>query len=208
MATTLSPRKDFNVETSDHNLGFNLPQTVGNKLWLPMFAMALMGFIAGFIVHVIKANEIASGGDEATIAALSHTATGVMFIGFASVFAGISFAIARILGEFRSGGGSVQESARTEVQTLKMPTSAKAFIALMAMGMMIILAAVVGHFVIATQIAGGDAGALATSEQWAIWLEGVRRFGVAVYLTAIALGLATIVTVLRFQSTRIRELAN
>ena len=208
MATTLSPRKDFNVEASDHNLGLNLPQTVGNKLWFPMFAMAIMGFVAGFVLHAIKANEIASGSSESTIAALGHSATGVMFIGFASVFAGISFAIARILGEFRSGGGTVQEAAKAGVQTLKMPPSAKAFIGLMAMGMMIILAGVVGHFVIASQIAGGSADALATSEQWSIWLEGVRRFGVAVYLVAIAFGLATIVTVLRFQTTRIRELAH
>ena len=207
MATTLSPRKDFNVEASDHSLGLNLPQTVGNKLWLPMFAMAVMGFAIGFILHLVKANAIATGGDEATIAALGHTATGVMFIGFAAVFAGISFAIARILGEFRSGGGTVQESAHAGVQTLRMPGSAKAFIGLMAMGMMIILAGVVGHFVIASQISGGSADALATSEQWSIWLEGVRRLGVAVYLTSIAFGLATIVTVLRFQATRIRELA-
>ncbi len=207
MATTLSPRKDFNVEASDHNLGLNLPQTVGGKLWLPMFAMGLMGFVGGFILHLIKAGEIANGGSEATIAALSHTATGVMFIGFAAVFAAISFAIARILGEFRSGGGSVQENTSSGVQTLKMPASAKAFVGLMAMGMMIILAGVVGHFVIANQIAGGSTQMLETSEQWSIWLEGVRRFGVAVYLVAIAFGLATILTVLRFQTTRIRELA-
>ncbi len=207
MATTLSPRKDFNVEASDHNLGLNLPQTVGNKLWLPMFGMALMGFVVGSIIHVAKANAIATGASEATIASLGHTATGVMFIGFASVFAAIAFAIARILGEFRSGGGQVQEATHSGVQTLKMPPTAKAFIGLMAMGMMIILGAVVGHFVIAAQISGGSAEALATSEQWAVWLEGVRRFGVAVYLASISLGLATIVTVLQFQATRIRELA-
>ena len=44
-------------------------------------------------------------------------------------------------------------------------------------------------------------------EQWAIWLEGVRRFGTALYLFAIALGLGTIIHVLRFQAIRIRELA-
>ena len=208
MTTTLSPRKDFSVDVSDQNLGLNLPQTVGTKLWFPMFAMAVMSFVAGFIIHLVKANQIATGGEESTIASLSHIGTAVMFIGFASVFAGISFAIARILGEFRSGGGTVQEATHSEVQTLKMPPSAKAFIGLMAMGMMIILGGVIGHIIIGAQIAGGSADALATSEQWTIWLEGVRRFGVAVYLVAIALGLATIVTVLRFQATRIRELTN
>ena len=206
MTATLSPRKDFDVEVSEHNLGLNLPQRVGGRLWLPMLAMAVLGFVAGFGLHVAKASQIASGAEEATIAYLGHFATAVMFIGFASVFAAISFAIARILGEFRSGGGTIQDAAGGQVETIRMPVTAKAFIALMAMGMMIILAGVVGHIVIGSQIAGGDASALASSEQWSIWLEGVRRFGVAVYLFAIALGLGTIVTVLRFQSTRIREL--
>lgn len=37
--------------------------------------------------------------------------------------------------------------------------------------------------------------------------EAVRRLGVAVYLVAIALGLATIANVVRFQSIRLHELA-
>jgi len=78
---------------------------------------------------------------------------------------------------------------------------------LMAMAMMTILAAVVAHIVIGTQIASGSAAALAGSEKWAIWLEGVRRFGTALYLFTIALGLGNIIHVLRFQAIRIRELA-
>jgi hypothetical protein len=37
-------------------------------------------------------------------------------------------------------------------------------------------------------------------------LEGIRRLGVAVYLAAIAIGLATIIKVLRFQPIRVRGL--
>lgn len=207
MATTLSPRNDFNVEVSEHGLERNLPQSVGNRLWLPMFGMALMGFAGGFALALIKADLVATGGSETTISALDHFGPAAMFIGFAAVFAAISFAIARILGEFRTGGGGVQEAVGTQVQTLKMPATAKTFMGLMVMGMMIILVGVVGHIVVGSQIAGGSAEALASSEQWAIWLEGVRRFGVAVFLASIALGLATIVTVLRFQATRFRELA-
>ena len=46
-----------------------------------------------------------------------------------------------------------------------------------------------------------------TSQSAAIVLEGVRRFGVALYLTSITFGLATIAHVLRFQTIRLRELA-
>lgn len=206
MTTTLNSRT-FDIETTDHALNRNLPQRVGSKLWKPMLVMALMGFAVGIVLAAVRASAIANGDAVSTIVSLQHFVPAAMFIGFASVFAAISFAIARILGEFRTGGGAVQETAGVPVETLKMPPTAKAFIALMAMAMMIILAGVVAHIVVGAQIASGSASALADSEQWAVWLEGIRRFGVALYLFAIALGLGTIIHVLRFQAIRIRELA-
>ncbi len=204
MATAI--RNDFEVEVSDSTRGFNIPQTLGSRLWGPMFVMALMGFGTGFVLALVRANEL-SGGDAATAEALRHFGAGAMFIGFAAVFAAISFAIARILGEFRDGGGRVQQAASGKVQTLKMPQTAKAFILMMAMAMMVILVAAVAHIVIGAQIAGGSASALANSEALFVLWEGVRRIGVAIYLVGISLGLATIVTVLRFQTKRVRELA-
>jgi len=204
MATAL--RNDFNVEASSSTRGFNLPQKLGSKLWAPMFAMSLMGFAAGFIIALVRANAIVDG-DASTVEALRHFGPGAMFIGFAAVFAAIAFAIARILGEFRDGGGRVQEASGGQVQTLKMPATARAFIVGMMMAMMLILAGAVAHLVIGTQIAGGDATTLANSESLFVLWEGVRRIGVALYLVSISLGLATIVTVLRFQTSRVRELA-
>lgn len=206
MTTTLNSRT-FDIETTDHAQGLNVPQRVGGKLWKPMLAMALMGFGVGVVLAALRASSIARGDAASTIASLGHFVPAAMFIGFASVFAAISFAIARILGEFRTGGGAVQEAAGLPVETLRMPSTAKAFIGLMAMATMIILAGVVAHIVIGAQIASGSASVLADSEQWAILLEGIRRFGVALYLFAIALGLGTIIHVLRFQAIRIRELA-
>lgn len=207
MTTTLNSRT-FDIETSDHAQGPNLPQRVGGKLWKPMLVMALMGFAVGSVLAAVRATAIANGDAASTIVSLGHFVPAAMFVGFASVFAAISFAIARILGEFRTGGGAVQESAGVPVETLRMPSTAKAFIGLMAMAMMTILAAVVAHIVIGAQVASGDTAALADSEQWAIWLEGARRFGTALYLFAIALGLGTIIHVLRFQAIRIYELAS
>jgi hypothetical protein len=149
---------------------------------------------------------VATGGDVTTIAALGHLGPAVMFVGFAAVFAAISFAIARILGVFRQGGGEVQEAAGRRVQTLRMPPTAWAFIGLMAMAMMVILGGVIGNAVVGASIASGNADAFAQSETWAIWFEGVRRIGVALYLVAIALGLASIIEALRFQAVRLREL--
>ena len=206
MTATLS-RTEFDVEVSNHGLDWNLPQKVGKALWKPMLAMALMAFPVGITLAAIRANAIATGGSESFIAAYGHLVAGTNFLGFAAVFAAISFVIARILGEFRTGGGKIQEAVGSSVETLLMPATAKAFIGIMAMAMMTILIPVVLHYVIAAQILNGSANALAHAEQWAVWLEGVRRFGTALYLLAITLGLSTIIYVLRFQGIRIRELA-
>jgi hypothetical protein len=200
-----STTNDLAFEVGTKNPGYNLPQRLGRALWAPMWLMAMMGFAAGIITAGIRASGIASGAAEATIQAQGHLVTGFMFVGFASVFAAISFAIARILGVFRDGGGRVQETLGVRVHTLKMPATAKAFIALMMMAMMAILVAVVIHFVTAAGTAAGTIS-VADSETAAIALEAVRRLGVATYLVSIALGLATITAVLRFQAMRLQEL--
>jgi hypothetical protein len=77
----------------------------------------------------------------------------------------------------------------------------------MAMAMMILMAAVIGHVVVGVQI-NSETLSLVDAEQWDIWLEAARRFAVQLYLFSIALGLATIIYVIRFQSIRIREIAD
>lgn len=201
-----SPRSDFSVELSARALSPTFPQRIGRLLWAPMLLMALMAFPLGLAIGIVRSSMVASGSDQAMVAALGHFGPTAMFLGFASVLAAISFAIARILGVLRNGGGHVQETARRVVQTLRTPLTAWAFIALMAMAMMVVLAGVAGNAIVGAAIVGGDAGTLAQSESWAIWLEGVRRIGIALYLVAFALGLATIIDVLRFQAIRLREL--
>ena len=207
MSSTTTTSNDFPIEVSSQGLGYNKPQRMGRKLWAPMWVMAIMAFPAALILGIVRADAIDSGKAETTIAALGHLTTGIMFIGFTAVFTAVSFAIARILGEFRKGGGEVQELVSSEVRTLKMPPTAKIFILGMAMGMMTLLIASIIHLVVAAQVSSGSLS-LAGAETAAINLEAVRRLGVAVYLGAITFGLATIVKVLRFQAIRIRELAS
>ena len=130
-----------------------------------------------------------------------------MFFGFAMVFAAISFAIAKILGEFRVGGGSVQAATNSDVRTLKMPATAKGFLIGMMMATMILLTAVVLH--VFAGIAIGDGGVdPVLAEQWTIWLEAARRFGTVLYLFSIMLGLITIIKVIHYQTFRIRQIAH
>lgn len=205
MSDNATASSDFAIEVSDKGLGYNKPQQMGRKLWAPMWVMAIMAFPIAFILGIVRSSAIASGEAESTIVALGHTTTGVMFIGFTAVFAAISFAIARILGEFRKGGGEIQELVGSDVRTLKMPPTAKIFILGMAMATMTLLIASIIHLVVAGQVSSGGLS-LVDAETAAINLEAVRRLGVAVYLVAITFGLATITRVLRFQAIRIREL--
>lgn len=204
---TAANSNDFNITISDRGLGYNRPQRMGRKLWAPMWVMAMMAFPVAFIVGLVRSNVISDGGSEASISSLLHTQVGIMFIGFAAVFAAISFAIARILGEFRKGGGEVQETVGKLVATLRMPASARVFVLGMAMAMMTVFIASIVHLVWAAQVSSG-AVSVAEAEEAFVALEAVRRIGVAVYLVSITFGLATIIKVLRFQAIRVRELVS
>lgn len=193
----------FQVVGSTTSLGYNGPQKMGRKLWLPMFAMAIMGWAIGFILAIVEAGTDRSEvGDLQT---LSHLVPAFMFVGFLGIFAAITFAVARILGEFRKGGGDVQEISGAQVQTLKMPPTAKVMLGFMMMGMMVMAAGIITNFIGAGL--GTDAADLLDSRQIAVAGAGLRRLGVVMYLTGIAFGLATIIEVLRFQATRILEVA-
>jgi hypothetical protein len=195
----------FDTKTTTKAPEALVPQKAGSKLWKPMFVMALMGFAVGIVLAFVRSDAIFSG-DFQDAAALGHFVSAAMFLGFASVFAAISFAIARILGEFRVGGGTVQESSGSEVVTLKMPKTGKAFIGLMMMAMMLIVGAVIVHVFAGIAILDGQTTGIASAEA-VDYLEAARRLGVSIYLLAITFGLATIIQVLRFQSIRIRDLA-
>ncbi len=197
---------EFATTTSTQGLGPNLPQQMGRRLWKPMLALALMAFPIGFVLAVVRASAIADQAEATRVAGLQHVGTAVMWLGFMAVFSAISFAIAKILSEFRTGGGAVQEATGSRVKTLKMPATARVFIVSMMMGMMIILVSVVVHLVVGAGLLGGDAAALDGLEAGLIRLEAWRRLGVAFYLFGITFGLGTIIHVLRFQTIRIREL--
>lgn len=192
-----------NHTVTDRSLGYALAHKMGNRLWGAMFAMAIMAFPVALVLAFGRAATIADASGPAdieTAARLGHLIAGFGFIGFAAVFAAISFAIARILGRFRKGGGEVQEAAGGEVHTLKMPITAKVFMAFMVMGMMAIFGAVVLHFVAAAAV---GTWSLETVARWGEVLEAVRRLGVGLYLFGITFGLGTIITVVRFQTVRL-----
>ena len=210
-------------QETDEPRGTLLPHKLGSVLWAPMTLMGIMLVFAAFGMAIARSQLTVdlsrefSAVDKANLETLGQLVPGFMFLGFAMIFAGISFAIARILGVFREGGGLVQEAVGKGIKTPVMPITAWVFLGGMMMAMMVLIFAFVGHIYAATQahdawinatagIAGNEA-ALGRAETWGTWLEGLRRVGVGIYLTSITFGLATIIKVIRFQTLRMKELA-
>ena len=163
------------------------------KLWAPMLAMGAMAVGAGLVLSFVQSGT-ANAVDARELGAWVQ---GLQFLGEGFLLSGISFLLGSILGALRGGGGEVQQSLGITVKTLKMPASAKAFMALMAMGMMVSMV----QFVLYIVASNVDSPAA-----WFAWLGPLREVGLALLLLGIVLALYTIGTVLAFQFNRIHEI--
>lgn len=162
--------------------------------------MLIMGAMLVGLGLVIGLAASANAANAATFLRLRTLEPGVMFLGEGLLLSGIAFLLGSILGSIRIGGGEVQESLGVAVKILKMPFTAKVFVALMALGMMVEIAQAV-LYIIASGIT--DEKILTV---WLAWLGPLREAGLGVLLTSIVLALASIAKALSFQFTRITEL--
>jgi hypothetical protein len=164
-------------------------------MWLPMLAMAAMALYGGFVLSLVASGNVAT--DPQLAASQRAWVQGLQFLGEGLVLSGVSFLLARILGTLRASGGEVQTSVGIRVHTLRMPASAKAFVVLMMVGLMVEIAQLVGY----AYVAGlSDAGEIAVASTF---LGPLREFGLGLLLSGIVLALATIARALDFQSTRL-----
>ena len=168
---------------------------MARTLWAPMLALGAMAVAVGFILSFIWAGQAASGESTVTLAAWTQ---GLQFLGEGMLLAGISFLLGTILASLREGGGRVQQSLGIVVQTLKMPGTAKVFVALMMMGLMVSVAQFVLYLVVASGVDNPAA--------WFAWLGPLRELGLGLILAGIVMALVTIGNVLGFQFQRIREI--
>lgn len=166
---------------------------MAERMWLPMLAMGPMLVVAGFVISLVQAGETNVG----TFADLGAIVQGTQFLGEGLILAGIAFLLGTILSSLRQGGGEVQEAVGVSVKTLKMPASAKAFVGLMAAGLMVSMFQF-GGYLVAT---GQD-----DPSSWFAWLGPVREVGLGLILSGIVLALYTIGTVLGFQFDRLSQI--
>lgn len=164
--------------------------TMAQRMWPPMLAMGAMLVVIGFFASLAWA-----GGSGAARA----WTQGLQFLGEAMLLAGISFLLGSILAGLRNGGGDVQEALGVDVKTLKMPATAKAFVAFMMSG----LTLGVVQFIIYLTLIGADAAEFAQTN---VWLGPLREVSLGLLLVGVVLALATIAKALGFQFDRIVEL--
>ena len=168
-------------------------------LWAPMLLMGIIGVAAGLVLSIVQAGE-ADSTDTGTFNSLRALTPGILFFGEALLLAGISFLLGSILGSIRQVGREVQESVGAHVKTLKTPLTAKLFLGLMMMGMMISMLQL-GLYIYAATL-----DSTASLETWLTWLGPLREAGLGILLSGIVLALATIGRILGFQFSRIQEL--
>jgi hypothetical protein len=169
---------------------------MARTMWFPMIVMGPMFVAAGVVTSVVWSNNI---GTRTGLGAAAWT-QGLQFLGEGLVLAGISFLLGSILGSLREGGGDVQQALGLNITTLKMPGTTKAFVALMATGLMIAMTQL-GLYLYTLTFDTAQEVAV-----WWAWLGPFRELGLALLLAGIVLALATIANVLGFQFSRIRSI--
>jgi hypothetical protein len=167
---------------------------MAKTMWFPMLAMGFMALLAGLVVSLVAAGE--SGGGFVSAFAWAQ---GLQFLGEAMLLGGIAFLLGSILAALRAGGGEVQESLGITVKTLKMPLSAKIFVGLMMVGMMLGVLQFILYIFVATDASASPAA-------WFAWLGPLRELSLGLILASIVLALYTIGTALGFQFNRIKEI--
>jgi hypothetical protein len=192
---------DYGAATATKNVPEPLPiHKMARTMWFPMIAMGPMFVIAGLVTSIVWGNNV---GTSTGVGAAGWT-QGLQFLGEGLVLAGISFLLGSILGSLREGGASVQKALGLNVITLKMPATAKGFVALMATGLMI---SMVQFGLYIYTVTGLNADSFAEIAPWWAWMGPFRELGLALLLAGIVLALATIANVLGFQFSRIRSIA-
>ncbi len=190
---------DFGPATETTDAPGLLPiHKMAKVMWAPMLVMGVMAVLVGLVLSFVQSASVSS--DPELAVSLSAWTQGTQFLGEGFLLAGISFLLGTILAGLRQGGGEVQQALGVNVRVLKMPGTAKAFVAFMAAGLMVAVIQFVLYIVVATSVETSDVAS------WFAWLGPVREFGLGLLLLGIVLALVTIGQALSFQFQRITQI--
>ena len=145
------------------------------------------------------------------------------FLGMGMILSGVTFLLATILGALRVGGAGVQQALGETVRMPKPPMTAQMFPMLMMIGLLLLVVSLIIGVILAffsydywNNSIVNDLGPalensgllddLKTINATQAWLTPIKFLGIAFLLSGIGLALATIVGVLRWQSTRLWDM--
>ncbi len=202
-------------------------QIVASFMWPKMLVMGVMVVFIGFALAIFNSTVASNAfdptdpnfNDRQTFEVLRRVVPGVIFLGMGFLFSGITFALGTILGTLRQGGGEVQVTLGRKPQALQMPWPIWFGVPSMIGGLIILISNfVLLSIVLANkadnafsgftgQVAAERINDFASLQSWETWVDPLRFVGVAVMLVGITMFLYAIIIVLRFQMTRVREMA-
>ena len=180
-----------------------------------------------FSISKLAREAATAGSDLATEKAFIESTKAWLptfkFLGVGMIVGGVTFLLATILGALRVGGGRVQQALGETVRMPKPPITAKLFPIFMMMGIMILMASLIIGIVLAVISAGywnhsiatelnpaveGSQllGTLSTITSIQMWLAPLKFVGMATLFVGVGMALATIVSVLRWQSNRLWDM--
>ena len=190
----------YGAATASADIPKPLPiHRMARTLWGPMIAMGIMLVLAGLGTSFVWAANV---GTRTGAGAQAWTA-GLQFLGEGFLLSGISFLLGTILASLREGGGQVQQALCLSVKTLKMPATAKVFIMLMMVGLMLAMLQFVLYLVV---VYGEPDRSLQSYVAWLAWLGPLRELSLGLLLAGVVMALVTIGNVLGFQFDRIKEI--
>ena len=189
----------------------------------------MSGYASSYFENSKEVRDAATRGsdialEQARIHSIMSWLPGFKFFGLGLMLGGITLLLATILGNLRVAGGKVQRALGADQIVIKKPMTGVLFPILMMMGMMILMVTLgisiwlgtLSHdywnHSIATVLNPAAAGSDTLADLGVInavkaWLVPLKFVGMAVMFSGIALALVTIVSVLRFQASRLVELA-
>ena len=220
-----------NLPTAVPYRGDDLPQKMAKTMAVPMLVMGVMAVAVGLVVGVIAGVNFGDWfasvagspnfNDLGRAEVALHLSAAFTFLGMGFILGAIVMSLVNIVRTLRDAGRDLQHSLGAEAVQLRKPWTGKLTSVVMMMGVMTLIAAFVIGIVAAVSIGGinpatiadpasgtsGDVADLGVARALGAWLPGLRFVGVATLLTSVALVLATIQNVLRFQAQRVDELA-
>lgn len=222
---------DSRIRNAEPYRGDDWAQSLSRWMATPLFVMGVMAVLTSLGLGI--AGGVNTGRFFAAFAhpnlanlgrseVLAQWSGAVAFLGMGFILGGIVMYLVNVVRTLRDAGRDVQQALNAPPLKLRKPWTGHLTPHVMLMGVMAEVAAFVVGIVAAVRIGSVNPAAIANpatashtdlihlgvARAASMWLPGVRFSGLAILLTSVVLVLVTIQKTLRFQASRVTEIAD